>query len=155
MARACDVPLPAVQNPACFGLAPGSGRARRPGPTEHLRNPSVIPAPACVAGRAARIPGASTLPDAIFNLLLASRFQTSDGKVNLEAITLPPLFIIDDHWWFATLASVRDPATGLTLDMPPPYAAYASNANHVTPWGNPFAATLFHDRWYVARCPQR
>jgi 5-methylthioadenosine/S-adenosylhomocysteine deaminase len=103
----------------------------------------------------ARIPGASTLPDQIFNLLLASRFQTSDGKVNLEAIALPPLFMIDDHWWFATLASVRDPATGLTLDTAPPYAAYASNANHVTPWGNPFAATLFHDRWYVARCPQR
>ena len=101
----------------------------------------------------ARIPGASTLPDLTFNLLLASFFHTSDGKTNLEAITLPPLFIIDDHWWFATLAAVRDPVTGLTVGMAPPYAAYVSNANHVTAWGNPFAEPLFRARWYEPRCP--
>ena len=104
----------------------------------------------------AHIPGAGALPDLVFNSLLASFFATSDGKMmNLEAMTLPPLFIIDDHWWFATLGSVRDPVTGLTVDTAPPYAAYASNANHVTPGGNPFAAALFHDRWYDARCPGR
>ena len=104
----------------------------------------------------AHIPGASALSDLVFNSLLAFRFATSDGRMmNLEAITLPPLFIIDDHWWFATLGSVRDPVTGLTMDTAPPYGAYGSNANHDTPWGNPFAAPLFHDRWYDTRCPAR
>jgi hypothetical protein len=75
--------------------------------------------------------------------------------VNLEAITLPPLFTVDDHWWFATLEAARDPATGLTTDPAPPYAAYLSNANHVSSLTNPFAASLFHDRWYAASCVTR
>jgi 5-methylthioadenosine/S-adenosylhomocysteine deaminase len=103
----------------------------------------------------AHIPGASTLPDLTFNFGLASFFGlTADGRVNLEAITAPPLFTIDDHWWFATLEAVRDPVTGLTADSSPPYAAYLSNANHVS-LTNPFAAPLFHDRWYAASCVTR
>ena len=43
---------------------------------------------------------------------------------------------------------VRDAVTGLTVDPTPPYTPYASNANQDTPFGNPFAAPLFHDRWY-------
>jgi hypothetical protein len=81
--------------------------------------------------------------------------MTSDGRVNLEAMTPPPLFTIDDHWWFATLASVRDPVSSVTVDSTPPYAPYASNSNQDTPFGNPFAAPLFHDRWYDAQCAAR
>ena len=104
----------------------------------------------------AHIPGASMLPDLTFNFGLAFYFgTTSDGRVNLEAMTPPPLFTIDDHWWFATLASVRDAVTGVTVDSSPPYAPYASNANQDTPFGNPFAAPLFHDRWYDAQCATR
>ena len=103
----------------------------------------------------AHIPGMSTLEDVTFNFGLAYFFPTSDGRVNLEAMTLPPLFTVDDHWWFATLAATRDAVTGLTLDPAPPYGPYASNANQDTPLGNPFAAPLFHDRWYNAPCAPR
>ena len=104
----------------------------------------------------AHIPGASALSDLAFNFGLAFYFgMTADGKVNLEAMTPPPLFTIDDHWWFATLASVRDAVTGVTVDSAPPYAPYAWNANHDTPFGNPFAPPLFHDRWYNAPCAAR
>jgi 5-methylthioadenosine/S-adenosylhomocysteine deaminase len=101
----------------------------------------------------AHIAGASLLPDLTFNLGLAFFFgMTPDGKVNLEAMTPPPLFVVDDHWWFATLAASRDRVTGLTADAHPPYAEYLSNANQLTPFGNPFSVTAFHDRWYRARC---
>jgi cytosine/adenosine deaminase-related metal-dependent hydrolase len=102
----------------------------------------------------AHIQGASMLSDVTFNFGLAFYFGTPDGQVNLEAMTPPPLFTSDDHWWFATLAAVRDAVTGVTVDSAPPYAAYASNANHDTPFGNPFAAPLFQDRWY-AQCAAR
>ena len=96
------------------------------------------------------------LPDLTFNFGLVFYFgTTSDGRVNLEAMTLPPLFTVDDRWWFATLAANRDAVTGLTVDSEPPYAPYAWNANQDTPFGNPFAAQLFHDRWYNARCAAR
>ena len=103
----------------------------------------------------AHIPGASELPDLMFNLGLAFYFGTpSDGRVNLESMTLPPLFTVDDHWWFATLAANRD-ALDLTVDSAPPYAPYPANLNQDTPAGNPFAAPLFHDRWYGAPCAAR
>jgi cytosine/adenosine deaminase-related metal-dependent hydrolase len=104
----------------------------------------------------AHIPGASLLPDLTFNLGLAFYFGlTADGMVNLEAMTQPPLFTVDDRWWFATLEAERDPVTGLTTEPAPPYAAYASHANHVTALGNPFAKTRFRDRWYGGRCAGR
>src|SRR5262245_42540930 len=85
----------------------------------------------------AHIPGASLLPDLTFNLALAFFFGTTpDGRGNLEAITPPPLFTVDDHWWFATLDGARDPATGVRSDSAPPYAVYQANANHVTAFGN-------------------
>lgn len=93
----------------------------------------------------ARVPGASALPDIVFNFGLAQFFgSTPDGRINLEAIALPPLFVADDHWWFTTLEAIADPA--------PPYAAYPANANQVSEWGNPFAADLFRDRWYASNC---
>jgi 5-methylthioadenosine/S-adenosylhomocysteine deaminase len=95
-----------------------------------------------------RIPGASALPDLTFNFALVQFFgMTQDGKVNLEAIALPPLFTADDHWWFATLEAVPD--------QEPPYAVYPSNANQVTASGNVFQRSLFYDRWYAGRCPTR
>ena len=104
----------------------------------------------------AHIQGASVLPDLTFNFGLAFYFgTTSDGQVNLESMTLPPLFTVDDHWWFATLAATRDAVTGLTVDSAPPYAPYAWNANQAMPLGNPFAGPLFHDRWYNASCDAR
>jgi hypothetical protein len=95
--------------------------------------------------------------DLTFNFGLAFFLGgTPDGRVNLEAITPPPLFTVDDHWWFAALDAARDPVTGVTADPAPPYAAYQSNATQVTAFGNPLSAALFHDRWYVAaRCPAR
>ena len=91
----------------------------------------------------ANIPGASALPDLTFNLSLAYYFgTTADGKVNLEAMTPPPLFTADDHWWFATLASARDSMTGMTTDPAPPYAPYASNANQTPVIGKPGASAL-------------
>jgi 5-methylthioadenosine/S-adenosylhomocysteine deaminase len=104
----------------------------------------------------ARIPGAAALPDLTFNFGLISFFGTTpDGKVNLEAMTPPPLFTADDRWWFATIAAERDRVTGLTDDPNPPYAAYAANTNQATPLGSPFAAPLFRDRWYAPRCAKR
>lgn len=92
----------------------------------------------------ARIPGAGALPDLVFNFALVSFFGTTpDGHLNLEAITPPPLFTVDDHWWFATLEA--------SVDGQPPYAAYAANANHIEDGANPFAAAQFRDRWY-RRC---
>lgn len=97
----------------------------------------------------ARIPGAAGLPDLVFNLGLVQFFgATADGKVNLEAMGPPPLFTVDDDWWFATLEAKHDPMTKVTDDATPPYAAYAANANQVTPAGNPFDAPLFRERWY-------
>ena len=104
----------------------------------------------------AHIPGASTLPDLTFNFGLVSFFGlTADARVNLEAIMVPPFFTVDDHWWFATLEAVRDPVTGVTADSAPPYAAYPSNANHVSSLMSPFAAPLFRQRWYGATCAAR
>jgi hypothetical protein len=101
----------------------------------------------------ARFPGGSALPDIIFNFALAQfAGMTADGKINLEAIALPPLFTADDHWWFATLEGERDPSTGLTADDASPYAAYPSNANQVNASGNVFARAAFHDRWYGSSC---
>ena len=94
----------------------------------------------------ARVPGASALPDIVFNFGLAQFFPTPDGRINLEAMALPPLFVADDHWWFSTLEGVADPA--------PPYVAYPANVNQVSEWGNPFAADLFRERWYAPTCPQ-
>jgi len=95
----------------------------------------------------AHIPGVSALPDWQFNLLLVSFFDvTPAGQLNLEAITPPPFFTVDDHWWFSTIEAVTDPQ--------PPYAAYAANYNQVTSSGNPLAAERFRDRWY-GQCAAR
>jgi len=100
----------------------------------------------------ARIPAVSALPDLRFNFILVSLVGTPDGRVNLEAMTPPPLFTVDDDWWFATLASRRDPVSGLTADADPPYSPYLSNSNQDTALDSPFAAELFHNRWYGRAC---
>jgi len=95
----------------------------------------------------ARIPGAAALPDLTFNFALVSFFgMTPAGQVNLEAIAPPPLFTVDDHWWFSTIEAAPNAA--------PPYAAYAANYNQLTSSPNPFAAELFRERWYGRCAPQ-
>jgi hypothetical protein len=92
----------------------------------------------------------------VFNFGLAFYFgSTPDGKVNLEAMSPPPFFTVDDDWWFATLGAAREPVGGLTLAAMPPYARYASNANQVSASGNPFAAQEFRNRWYADGCSAR
>ncbi len=103
----------------------------------------------------ARIPSVSALPDLTFSFILVNLVGTPDGRVNLEAMKPPPLFTADDDWWFATLASLRDPVSGLTADTNPPYAPYLSNSNQDTALGSPFAAKLFQNRWYGAACGVR
>ena len=148
---------------AILASSAGSGKAARHGAVQQPLSVEHGPGPARGGGAPdresfdlqANIPGASALPELTFSLGLAFYFGTPDGRVNLEAITPPPLFTVDDRWWFASLASERDPVTNLTLDLSPPYARYASNANQRTAQGNPFAAPLFHDRWYGVECTAR
>jgi len=103
----------------------------------------------------ARVPGASGLPDIVFNFGLIQVFGPApEGKVNFESIALPPLFTVDDDWWFATVENARDEVSGLTA-APAPYAAYPSNANQLTGGANPFTQAAFRDRWYGASCRVR
>jgi 5-methylthioadenosine/S-adenosylhomocysteine deaminase len=100
----------------------------------------------------AGFPDGASMSNAQFNGLLAALFGLANGDVNLEAMTPPPLFTIDDHWWLATLAAARNPLTGLTDDPSPPYGRYHSNANQLTAAGNPFAVEQFQNRWYAGAC---
>jgi hypothetical protein len=97
----------------------------------------------------ARVPGGAALPDLIFNFGLAQFFPAPGNNVNLESIALPPLFTVDDDWWFATLENARDESSGLTAATAP-YGAYPSNANQLIDGESPFAAPVFRDRWYGA-----
>ena len=104
----------------------------------------------------ANFPGGSSLTDLQFNLfVLFNVFGLPGGLVNLEALTPPPLFTVDDNWWLATLSAAREPLSGLTDDATPPYGRYLSNANQVTALGNPFAIAQFQERWFPAGCSGR
>ena len=74
-----------------------------------------------------------------------------DGRLNIEAMSPAPMFMIDDDWKLATLGAKLDSASGLVADSSPPYAKYRANLNHVTLLGNPFAPEAFERRWYTAR----
>jgi len=69
--------------------------------------------------------------------VLAPRYGTVDGHVNLEPMQLHPLLTIDDDFFFAYIGG--DAAA----------TPYAANFNHVTPTGNPFAPAAFFDRWFA------
>jgi len=91
----------------------------------------------------ARFLGTAGMTDPQFlTSVLIPFFGAVDGKVNLEAVSPPPLFVADDDWWRATLAAA--------IDSTPPYGRYPANANHVTVLGNPFEPEAFDERWYSA-----
>jgi 5-methylthioadenosine/S-adenosylhomocysteine deaminase len=96
-----------------------------------------------------------TLPfpmtDAQFmQLVLVPEAGTVGGKLNLERLTLTPLFTIDDEFFFDVLGDRINPATGLLDDPRPPFKLYLSNENQLENGVNPFAPETFEDRWY--RC---
>jgi 5-methylthioadenosine/S-adenosylhomocysteine deaminase len=96
-----------------------------------------------------------TLPfpmtDAQFmQLVLVPEAGTVGGKLNLERLTLTPLFTIDDEFFFDVLGDRVNPATGLLDDPTPPFKLYLSNENQLENGLNPFAPRAFEDRWY--RC---
>lgn len=98
--------------------------------------------------------GTAGLPDSTFNFGLAFYFGlTPDNKINLEAMTPPPLFTVDDAWWLATLGAKRDVVTGFTADVAPPYKPYLANTNQVSSSGNPLAPETFGQRWHSTGCP--
>ena len=78
--------------------------------------------------------------DAFRDEVLASRYGTVDGRVNLEAMELKPLLADDDDFFFAFLGGERDPT--------PPFKPYPANRSQVGRGGNPFAPAAFHGRWY-------
>jgi 5-methylthioadenosine/S-adenosylhomocysteine deaminase len=94
-----------------------------------------------------------TLPfpmtDAQFmQLVLIPEAGTVGGKLNLERLTLTPLFTIDDEFFFDLLGDRINPATGLLDDPTPPFKLYLSNENQLENGVNPFAPEAFEDRWY-------
>jgi cytosine/adenosine deaminase-related metal-dependent hydrolase len=94
-----------------------------------------------------------TLPfpmtDAQFmQLVLIPEAGTVGGKLNLERLTLTPLFTIDDEFFFDVLGDRINPATGLLDDPRPPFKLYLSNENQLENGVNPFAPEAFEDRWY-------
>ena len=86
----------------------------------------------------------------LFGVLIPT-FGLVDGKLNIEAMSPPPLFMVDDDWRLATLAAKIDPGGGLVADDSPPYRRYPANFNHVTVFGNPLSAEDFERRWYSPR----
>jgi cytosine/adenosine deaminase-related metal-dependent hydrolase len=102
----------------------------------------------------AGFPGGSSLTDLQFNFfVLLYYFGWNGSVVNLEAMSPPPMFTVDDAWWLATLGAKRDPLTGFTADSAPPYGPYAANANQVNSSGNPLSPQAFEQRWYRS-CPR-
>ena len=91
-----------------------------------------------------------TDPQFLFGVLVPV-FTVVDGRLNIEAMSPPPLFMVDDDWRFATLAAQVDPGSGLVADDSPPYRRYRANFNHVTALGNPLSAEDFELRWYSPR----
>jgi hypothetical protein len=59
------------------------------------------------------------------------------GKLNLERLTLTPLFTIDDEFFFDVLGDRINPATGLLDDPTPPFKLYLSNENQLENEVNP------------------
>jgi hypothetical protein len=98
----------------------------------------------------ARIPGAGALTDAQFTLALASQFGvTSDGLLNMEAIQLSPLVVVDDDFFFHLMGDEVFVDTGLIADDTPPFRLYPSNFNQVGADGDPFSAPDFRDRYFA------
>jgi hypothetical protein len=70
------------------------------------------------------------------------------GKINLERLTLAPIFTENDDFFFDLLGARVNPVTGVLDDATPPFLLYRSNVNHVQHGVNPLAPETFEDRWY-------
>jgi len=81
-------------------------------------------------------------------LVLIPNAGTVDGKLNLERLTLTPLFTVEDDFFFDILGDRIDAATGLLEDPSPPFKLYPSNENQLENGIDPFAPQLFEERWY-------
>jgi hypothetical protein len=101
----------------------------------------------------ARLLGTGGRSDAAFyQLVLLPNFGlTRDGRLNLAAIELTPLFSQADDFLLHILAGNLDPASGLIAGSTPPFGLYLANLNHITPQGNPFA-DLVND-WFGLDLP--
>jgi 5-methylthioadenosine/S-adenosylhomocysteine deaminase len=94
--------------------------------------------------------GLDALSDNAFLTLLISYVGlTPDGRLNIEAVKLSPLFVQDDDFYFHLMGADLSPS-GLIADPTPPFGLYPTNFNHVGSMqlGNPFAASLYRDRYY-------
>jgi 5-methylthioadenosine/S-adenosylhomocysteine deaminase len=70
------------------------------------------------------------------------------GKLNLERLTLTPLFTDEDEFFFDVLGDRINATTGLLDDPTPPFKLYPSNENQLEDGVNPFAPEAFEYRWY-------
>jgi cytosine/adenosine deaminase-related metal-dependent hydrolase len=99
--------------------------------------------------------GMDELSDADFEaLLIQYAGLTSDGRLNLEAVALSPLFVHDDDFYFH-LMGAETFADGLIADSTPPFGLYLANFNHFPKpgRGNPFSAPSYRNRYYTFCSP--
>ena len=61
-------------------------------------------------------------------------------RINLERAQLPPLFTLDDRFFFSVLGGVADRS--------PPFRIYRANRNFVSAGKDPFTPRKFFRRWY-------
>jgi cytosine/adenosine deaminase-related metal-dependent hydrolase len=97
----------------------------------------------------AHIPGASALTDAQFRQQLTLFFGLApNGRLNMEGVQLSPVLVEDDDFYFHLLGGEASPITGFIADDTPPFGLYLANFNQVQPLGNPFAASVYRDRYF-------
>jgi hypothetical protein len=61
-------------------------------------------------------------------------------RINLERNQLPPLFSVDDRFFFSVLGHVADKS--------PPFRTYRANHNFIAGGIDPFGPRRFFERWY-------
>jgi hypothetical protein len=115
-------------------------------------NPPAGGGPAALTNTYSYLKQRFTLPfpmtDAQFmNFVLIPTAGTVGGKLNAERLTLPPLLVQDDDFFFDVLG-MRSTASGLIDDPTPPFHLYQSNANQAQNGIDPFSPRAFEDRWY-------
>ena len=97
----------------------------------------------------AHVPLPFPMTDAQFRqFVLIPTAGVANGRLNIEKLTLPPLLVSDDDFFFDVLAHSLNPTTNVIADPTPPYLLYPSNANHIIGTRNPFSFEQFEERWY-------
>jgi 5-methylthioadenosine/S-adenosylhomocysteine deaminase len=95
--------------------------------------------------------GKDALSDLAFQVYLASQFRFGRGiAVNIEAVQLAPVFVVDDDFYFYLLGGELFPSNALIADPSPPFKFYPANLNHYRRpgRGNPFSASEYRNRYY-------